>query len=97
MLPNWFVTYCHPEQQDTDGGQGGKKKDRGEGKLSFLWEIPWWQKGRQRKMGNKGGRLGLLPAQKTGNLYTHTHMRTHISDSSLALACRYDATVIHDS
>lgn len=100
MLPICFVTDCHTKQGDTDGGQDGEKRGReeqrqGESKLSFLWGIPRWQRGRQRKMGKRGGRLGLLPAQNTGNPYTHT--RTHILDSLPALACRYDATVIHDS
>lgn len=42
-------------------------------KFSFLQGIPGWQRGRQRKMGMEGGRLGFLPTQNTGNPYTQTH------------------------
>lgn len=94
--PIWFATDCHPRRRWARcGATGQEERRREESKLSFLQGTPRWQRGRQRKMGRKGGRLGSLPAQNTGNPYTHTY--THILDSSLALACRYDATVIHDS
>lgn len=50
-------------------------------------------------MGEQRGRQGVLPAQNSGNPLSHTHIptHTHILDSALAPACRYDATVIHDS
>lgn len=45
--------------------------------------------GRRRERGRACCQLKILV------ILTHTH--THILDSLLALACRYDATVIHDS
>lgn len=78
-------------------GQMGRRGTRESGRKQIKFPLgnTMVAERKTEKNGKKGGRLGLLPAQNTGNPYTHIH--THILDSLLALACRYDATVIHDS
>lgn len=64
----------------------GKEKWRQEkSKLSFGQGIPRWRRGRQRKMGMEGGRLGLLPLQNTGNPYTHIHTFGFLAGSGLSI------------
>lgn len=94
----WFATDCHPKQGDGMVGRMRRKK----GKTNDDWERANEVSSREyhgdrEEDREKWGRREEGWACCQLKILILTHTRTHILDSLLALACRYDATVIHDS
>lgn len=94
---SWWVLFVTQNKEDADGGNDVERREqrRERRQIKFPRGNTAGAGRRTEKNGRGAARQGMLPAQKSSNPLSYTHI--HILDSVLAPACRYDATVIHDS